>query len=163
MPDRQAPSPTSCSKLRMTNSSFSFEAFRFHQDERSSMYITCHLRARWVSAGGDDQVCGCCDSTCGMRKGRSLPTDNVFYQNSWEAEAALGPILVQDSDWLQMDEFPEEQASQLEVNYQSTTGVSLMMILLAAVCAAVGVVSLTALATLLYLRLRKPHRQQPCR
>ncbi|XP_041718832.2 zona pellucida sperm-binding protein 3 [Coregonus clupeaformis] len=163
---------------------FQLEAFRFHQDERSSMYITCHLRARstsasidsehkacsftteanrWVSAGGDDQVCGCCDSTCGMRKGRSLPTDNVFYQNSWEAEAALGPILVQDSDWLQMDEFPEEQASQLEVNYQSTTGVSLMMILLAAVCAAVGVVSLTALATLLYLRLRKPHRQQPCR
>ncbi|CAB1328064.1 unnamed protein product, partial [Coregonus sp. 'balchen'] len=111
---------------------FQLEAFRFHQDERSSMYITCHLRARsasasidsehkacsftteanrWVSAGGDDQVCGCCDSTCGMRKGR----------NSWEAEAALGPILVQDSDWLQMDEFPEEQASQLEVNYQSTT------------------------------------------
>uniref|UniRef100_A0A4W5JCM3 Zona pellucida sperm-binding protein 3 n=1 Tax=Hucho hucho TaxID=62062 RepID=A0A4W5JCM3_9TELE len=71
------------------------EAFRFHQDERSSMYITCHLRARsasasidseheacsWVSAGGDDLVCDCCDSTCGLRKGRSLPTDNVFHQS----------------------------------------------------------------------------------
>uniref|UniRef100_A0A8C7T6X6 Zona pellucida sperm-binding protein 3 n=1 Tax=Oncorhynchus mykiss TaxID=8022 RepID=A0A8C7T6X6_ONCMY len=30
---------------------------------------------RWASAGGDDLVCGCCDSTCGLRKGRSLLTD----------------------------------------------------------------------------------------
>uniref|UniRef100_A0A4W5JC97 ZP-C domain-containing protein n=1 Tax=Hucho hucho TaxID=62062 RepID=A0A4W5JC97_9TELE len=60
------------------------EAFRFHQDERSSHFLNWGLvifPLRWVSAGGDDLVCDCCDSTCGLRKGRSLPTDNVFHQS----------------------------------------------------------------------------------
>jgi hypothetical protein len=36
---------------------------------------------RWVSAGRDDLVCGCWDSTCGLRMGRSLLTDNAFHQS----------------------------------------------------------------------------------
>uniref|UniRef100_A0A4W5JVC4 ZP-C domain-containing protein n=1 Tax=Hucho hucho TaxID=62062 RepID=A0A4W5JVC4_9TELE len=55
------------------------EAFRFHQDERSSSVCTVLLSCSL--AGGDDLVCDCCDSTCGLRKGRSLPTDNVFHQS----------------------------------------------------------------------------------
>lgn len=27
------------------------------------------LSDRWVSADEDDQVCGCCDATCGIRSG----------------------------------------------------------------------------------------------
>ncbi|XP_048854794.1 zona pellucida sperm-binding protein 3-like isoform X15 [Brienomyrus brachyistius] len=63
------------------------DAFRFSQDGRSSLYITCSLRAtvasvpvdsqhkacsfslaanRWVSVDGNDQVCGCCDASCGL-------------------------------------------------------------------------------------------------
>ncbi|XP_048835569.1 zona pellucida sperm-binding protein 3-like isoform X4 [Brienomyrus brachyistius] len=63
------------------------DAFRFSQDGRSSLYITCSLRAtvasvpvdsqhkacsfslaanRWVSVDGNDQVCGCCDTSCGL-------------------------------------------------------------------------------------------------
>uniref|UniRef100_A0A8C9RYH7 Zona pellucida sperm-binding protein 3 n=1 Tax=Scleropages formosus TaxID=113540 RepID=A0A8C9RYH7_SCLFO len=57
------------------------DAFRFSQETRSSIYITCVLKATmaskradpqhkacsysvWGSADGDDQVCGCCDSSC---------------------------------------------------------------------------------------------------
>lgn len=29
----------------------------------------CGLPDRWVAADEDDQVCGCCDSTCGTRSG----------------------------------------------------------------------------------------------
>ncbi|XP_072556630.1 zona pellucida sperm-binding protein 3-like [Paramormyrops kingsleyae] len=63
------------------------DAFRFSQDGRSSMFITCSLRAtvasvpvdsqhkacsfslaanRWMSVDGNDQVCGCCDTSCGL-------------------------------------------------------------------------------------------------
>ncbi|XP_048835334.1 uncharacterized protein LOC125710092 isoform X47 [Brienomyrus brachyistius] len=63
------------------------DAFRFSQDGRSSLYITCSLRAtvasvpvdsqhkacsfplaanRWMSVDGNDQVCGCCDTSCGL-------------------------------------------------------------------------------------------------
>ncbi|MBN3305178.1 ZP3 protein, partial [Amia calva] len=64
------------SRLRMQ-----LEAFRFHQEARSSLYITCHLTValasqsnaqnkacsfvqRWQSVDGSDQVCSCCDSSC---------------------------------------------------------------------------------------------------
>ncbi|XP_036404326.1 zona pellucida sperm-binding protein 3-like [Megalops cyprinoides] len=59
------------------------EAFRFHQEVKSSIYINCHLRltaaskdtdsvhktcytegSRWRSVDGDDEVCDCCDSNC---------------------------------------------------------------------------------------------------
>uniref|UniRef100_A0A8C9RZP1 Zona pellucida sperm-binding protein 3 n=1 Tax=Scleropages formosus TaxID=113540 RepID=A0A8C9RZP1_SCLFO len=64
------------------------DAFRFSQETRSSIYITCVLKATmaskradpqhkacsysvWGSADGDDQVCGCCDSSCNV-KGRNV-------------------------------------------------------------------------------------------
>ncbi|XP_014006850.2 zona pellucida sperm-binding protein 3-like [Salmo salar] len=42
---------------------FQLEAFRFHQDERSSMYITCHLRARSASASIDSEHEACSFTT----------------------------------------------------------------------------------------------------
>ncbi|MBN3305288.1 ZP3 protein, partial [Amia calva] len=59
------------------------DAFRFYQNTRSSIYISCHLKVipasqnvdsvhkacytegiSWISVDGSDQVCGCCDSSC---------------------------------------------------------------------------------------------------
>lgn len=72
----------------------------------------------WKAAGGDDLVCGCCDSSCAVSKARDLDSDlgkcqskpelyyqfksNVFHHCSLlssdmqkEGEATLGPIMVQ--------------------------------------------------------------------
>ncbi|MBN3320416.1 ZP3 protein, partial [Atractosteus spatula] len=72
------------SKLRMK-----LDAFRFYQDARSSIYITCLLKVTaasqsvdslnkacyttgnvWWSVDGSDQVCSCCDSSCPTTKSR---------------------------------------------------------------------------------------------
>ncbi|CAM4724963.1 unnamed protein product [Leuciscus chuanchicus] len=62
---------------------FQLEAFMFQEGKSPSIYITCILKATlasapsdtqrkscsfangWLAADGNDQVCGCCDSTCG--------------------------------------------------------------------------------------------------
>lgn len=31
----------------------------------------------WTAANGDNQVCGCCETSCSMRKGRSLDSDGI--------------------------------------------------------------------------------------
>uniref|UniRef100_A0AAY4BJI2 Zona pellucida sperm-binding protein 3 n=1 Tax=Denticeps clupeoides TaxID=299321 RepID=A0AAY4BJI2_9TELE len=72
---------------------FQLEAFRFQQGDTGSvcLYITCMLKAtaaasptdaehkacsfvgqKWAGAGGEDQLCSCCDGTCGSRKARDL-------------------------------------------------------------------------------------------
>ncbi|KAM6892888.1 LOW QUALITY PROTEIN: zona pellucida sperm-binding protein 3-like [Lycodopsis pacificus] len=88
---------------------FQLKAFSFPRDHRNSFYITCHLKAaqvsepidlqnkacsflteanRWVASGGDNEVCGCCETS---RRKRSLAAD-VDPQR--EVRVALGPILL---------------------------------------------------------------------
>ncbi|CAL8308388.1 unnamed protein product [Merluccius merluccius] len=98
---------------------FQLQAFRFPQDQRTKMFITCYLRAtaipvavdaehkacsflteanRWVASGGDNQVCSCCETTCTAQKRRRRRRRNSRFSvadEEWEGEAALGPILVQ--------------------------------------------------------------------
>uniref|UniRef100_A0AAZ3NRV2 Zona pellucida sperm-binding protein 3 n=1 Tax=Oncorhynchus tshawytscha TaxID=74940 RepID=A0AAZ3NRV2_ONCTS len=102
---------------------FQLESFRFQpQNDSQQLYITCHLKASaasspidaenkacsftdgWKAAGGDDLVCGCCDSSCAVSKSfiTSLKC-NVFHHCSLissdmqkEGEATLGPIMVQE-------------------------------------------------------------------
>uniref|UniRef100_A0AAY3ZZJ0 Zona pellucida sperm-binding protein 3 n=1 Tax=Denticeps clupeoides TaxID=299321 RepID=A0AAY3ZZJ0_9TELE len=75
---------------------FQLEAFRFQQGDTGSLYITCVLKAtaaasptdaehkacsfvgqKWAGAGGEDQLCSCCDGTCGSRKARDLTSVSV--------------------------------------------------------------------------------------
>ncbi|XP_055778164.1 zona pellucida sperm-binding protein 3-like [Salvelinus fontinalis] len=83
---------------------------RTSQKTMDMIYITCHLKATaassptyaegkacsfvngWRSADGDDQVCGCCDTTCTMRRARAISMDADV---QWEADAVLGPISIQ--------------------------------------------------------------------
>uniref|UniRef100_A0AAY4A3Y2 Zona pellucida sperm-binding protein 3 n=1 Tax=Denticeps clupeoides TaxID=299321 RepID=A0AAY4A3Y2_9TELE len=117
---------------------FQLEAFRFQQGDTGSLFFTCLLKAtaaatptdaehkacsfvgqKWAGAGGEDQLCSCCDGTCGSRKARdltsvfgmwtlcilmgvlhscaihcinpvSLPSDS-----GWEKELLLGPVNLQ--------------------------------------------------------------------
>uniref|UniRef100_A0A672Y2F3 Zona pellucida sperm-binding protein 3 n=1 Tax=Sphaeramia orbicularis TaxID=375764 RepID=A0A672Y2F3_9TELE len=70
---------------------FQLKAFRFQQDHRNLLYITCKMRAttvsvpfdsqnkacsflteanRWVASGGDNKVCSCCETSCSAQRWR---------------------------------------------------------------------------------------------
>ncbi|XP_020311958.1 zona pellucida sperm-binding protein 3 [Oncorhynchus kisutch] len=77
------------------------------------IFLTCHLKATtiafpidfeykacsfintWREAGGNDGVCGCCDSTCSNRKGRDT-TQHQKPANIWEGDVQLGPIFISE-------------------------------------------------------------------
>ncbi|XP_030265200.1 zona pellucida sperm-binding protein 3-like isoform X2 [Sparus aurata] len=118
---------------------FQLKAFRFHQDHRNSLYITCRLTAtrvsvpvnsqhkvcsflteanRWVASGGDNKVCNCCETSCSERRQkRGLAADADL---QWEGTAALGPILLEgDVGEEELTEPPEllpEPASLLQTH-----------------------------------------------
>ncbi|KAA0708889.1 Zona pellucida sperm-binding protein 3 [Triplophysa tibetana] len=90
---------------------FQLEAFRFLQTGSGSVYVTCALKAviastttnpeskacsfadGWTSADENDQVCMCCDATCGSsRKGRSLSDSGLVS----EFEVTIGPIVISE-------------------------------------------------------------------
>ncbi|XP_076829539.1 zona pellucida sperm-binding protein 3-like [Brachyhypopomus gauderio] len=92
---------------------FQLEAFKFQQDNSGLLYFTCFMKAtpasypadaehkacsfssnRWTEAYGVNQVCGCCDTTCSLRKWRDLSEDRG---TQLEGEVILGPIMVEES------------------------------------------------------------------
>ncbi|XP_067116408.1 zona pellucida sperm-binding protein 3-like [Osmerus mordax] len=149
------------------------EAFKFHLDDRSSIYITCHLKARsafipndsenkacsfdsravrWRPSEGSSDVCDCCEKTCvhQRRKMRSLTSDT---DHLWERDEVLGPILIQSRVQEEgLPEFPAEQAELQVVEDQASEGMSWLLVVLAGVCTTV--VWLAVMGTVLYLRLR---------
>ncbi|KAJ8407621.1 hypothetical protein AAFF_G00274780 [Aldrovandia affinis] len=146
---------------------FQLDAFRFAQESRSSIYIFCHLKAtttspnsegkacsfspgsnRWTAISGNDQACSCCDSSCTGRKGRSLSDTAV----QWQGVAVLGPIVVQQV--AANDIVPQSQSVLLKAEDHSA-GVS-EAVVMAGVVAAVGLVCVAVLGTVLVWRRRKP-------
>ncbi|KAG7270843.1 hypothetical protein CRUP_028987 [Coryphaenoides rupestris] len=98
---------------------FQLQVFKFPRNPRTAMFITCYLRAttvavaidaehkacsflteanRWVASGGDNQVCGCCETICTAqrtgrrRRKRSGPSSDA--DEEWVGEVSLRPILV---------------------------------------------------------------------
>ncbi|XP_016330810.1 zona pellucida sperm-binding protein 3-like [Sinocyclocheilus anshuiensis] len=88
---------------------FQLEAFRFQRDDRGLVYITCALKAvmastptcpenkacsfinGWTSVDDNDQVCMCCDTTCGLgRKGQALSDSGLVS----EGKATIGPVVI---------------------------------------------------------------------
>ena len=88
---------------------FQLEAFRFQQDDSGLVYITCALKAvmastptspenkacsfinGWTSVDDNDQVCMCCDSTCGLSSEGQARSDLGLVS---EGKATIGPIVI---------------------------------------------------------------------
>ncbi|KAJ8337279.1 hypothetical protein SKAU_G00384990 [Synaphobranchus kaupii] len=99
---------------------------------------------RWISASGNDQACSCCDTSCVVRKGRSVDSGAQY-----AGTAVLGPIVVQEA----AKDVPESH-SRVKADDRAE-GPSEAMII-AGVMAAVGFVCMIVLGTLLVQRRYKP-------
>ncbi|CAK6962496.1 zona pellucida sperm-binding protein 3-like [Scomber scombrus] len=158
---------------------FQLKAFKFHQDHRNSLYITCHLKAttlsvpidshhkacsflpeanRWVASGGDNKVCSCCETSCSERRlRRSLAADADL---QWEGTAALGPILLEENilqnELTELSEFPPESSSLLHTLEVIQAASCPSVALLCGVGAALAVMLLFFMGGAIHSRLHKP-------
>ncbi|XP_041822243.1 zona pellucida sperm-binding protein 3-like [Chelmon rostratus] len=165
---------------------FQLKAFRFHQDHRNSVYITCRLKAtsvsvpidpqhkacsflteanRWVASGGDNKVCSCCETSCSeQRRQRRLAADAVDSLPAdldWEGTAALGPILVEEK--VLEEELSELRPGPLVQIHKVTQAASYTSIaLLCGVGAALAVVLLVFMGAVICSRLHKPTGHAVC-
>ncbi|ROI68656.1 Zona pellucida sperm-binding protein 3 [Anabarilius grahami] len=95
---------------------FQLEAFMFQESSSPYVYITCILKATiasvpsdakrkscsfangWFAADGNNQVCGCCDSTCGPDGGFASPYgDDWSYQRPSNSYFLGGVINIEAS------------------------------------------------------------------
>lgn len=162
---------------------FQLKAFRFHQGDKNSIYITCHLKAtkidvptdsqhkacsflteaqRWVASGGDNKICDCCETSCsGQRQRRSSAADAAL---EWEGMAALGPILLEDGilheDLTEVSELLPGPVPQLHTQGESHAA-SRLTALLCGAGAALAVV-LVFTSAVICRRLRKPIGYSVC-
>ncbi|XP_030607042.1 zona pellucida sperm-binding protein 3-like isoform X2 [Archocentrus centrarchus] len=163
---------------------FQLKAFRFHRDDRNSLYITCHLKAapvsapvdwqhkacsflteakRWVASGGDNKVCSCCETSCGeQRWKRSLAANDAL---RWEGTAALGPILLEENvpeeELTELFELPPEPVSLLQTQDVTQAALFSSVALLCGVSAVLAVV-LVFTGAVICSRLRKPVGYSVC-
>ncbi|KAL7883386.1 hypothetical protein SRHO_G00010450 [Serrasalmus rhombeus] len=89
---------------------FQLEAFVFQQQRSELIYLTCFLNATptsaptdamhkacsftangWTAADDDDGVCGCCDTSCGLRDGGSK---SPGAGQQWGGKVPVGPVRV---------------------------------------------------------------------
>uniref|UniRef100_A0AAY4AVQ9 Zona pellucida sperm-binding protein 3 n=1 Tax=Denticeps clupeoides TaxID=299321 RepID=A0AAY4AVQ9_9TELE len=76
---------------------FQLEAFRFQQGDTGSVRVSSWPYTLmvpppwWAGAGGEDQLCSCCDGSCGSRKARDLTSVS---DSGWEKEISLGPLFI---------------------------------------------------------------------
>ncbi|XP_048048137.1 zona pellucida sperm-binding protein 3-like isoform X1 [Megalobrama amblycephala] len=105
---QESSSPYVCTKNIMSEFNYQSVYVTCHPLQ---IYITCILKATiasvpsdaqrkscsfangWFAADGNDQVCGCCDSTCGPDGGFAA---SPFGGLQWEGKASLGPVMVQE-------------------------------------------------------------------
>ncbi|XP_077423730.1 zona pellucida sperm-binding protein 3-like isoform X2 [Vanacampus margaritifer] len=97
---------------------FEVEAFKFQQDDRGALYITCSLKATpatalaadsankacsfangWTEASGVHEACSCCDTDCGTGSWQRVTGNQGHFSATgpkWEEEVAIGPITVKE-------------------------------------------------------------------
>nr|XP_055062119.1 zona pellucida sperm-binding protein 3-like isoform X1 [Misgurnus anguillicaudatus] len=144
---------------------FQIEAFRFQQDPSRSIYITCHLKATstssatdsmhkacsyvtrtnsWVAVNGDDHLCDCCESSCAIRKGRSVNSEGDF---SLEDEATVGPIFIEETRPDEKHLLPIRESFRPSLKDPEF---SIELLLVTGLVVVVGVLSAVILGTLFY-------------
>ncbi|CAB1417217.1 unnamed protein product [Pleuronectes platessa] len=158
---------------------FLLKAFRFQRDHSCSIYITCRLKAmtvsvpvdlqhkacsflteanRWVASGGDNKVCGCCESSCGQeRPRRALVADaGLPPELQWEAEVALGPVL-EEEEPTEVSELPPERLLLLHTQEVTPAASSQSIALLCGLGAVLSVVLISFMAAITVTNLCKLH------
>ncbi|XP_070813920.1 zona pellucida sperm-binding protein 3-like [Chaetodon trifascialis] len=151
---------------------FQLKAFRFHQDQRNSLFITCRLKAtvvsipidsqhkacsflteadRWVASGGDNKVCSCCETSCSEQRRRRRHAADADVE--WEGTAALGPILLEEN-------IQKEEQSELGPVTQAASDSSIA--LLCGAGAALAVALLVLMGANISSRLHKPTGHAVC-
>ncbi|XP_016094831.1 zona pellucida sperm-binding protein 3-like [Sinocyclocheilus grahami] len=103
----------------------------------------------WTAINGDDQVCGCCETSCTMRKGRSLDTDD----STLEDEATVGPIFVHEL--LSVEDEPLLQIHKSSRVSSKDAEFSMELVLMTGLVVAVGLVCVIVLGTLFYQRRQR--------
>ncbi|TRZ00177.1 hypothetical protein DNTS_032256 [Danionella cerebrum] len=144
---------------------FQLEAFRFKEELTGVMYLTCYLKAvpvswpedavnkacsfipgsnSWISANGDNQVCGCCQTSCGTRRARSLEQDYTV-----EDKVLLGPIFVLEpkDESVNVEDSSEVSAKDAESSFE--------LVLMVCLMAGFGVLSAAILGALFCYRRNK--------
>ncbi|ROI68653.1 Zona pellucida sperm-binding protein 3 [Anabarilius grahami] len=119
---------------------FQLEAFMFQESSSPYIYITCILKATiasvpsdaqrkscsfangWFAADGNNQVCGCCDSTCGPDGGFSSPYGGLWnpLQVASQFQSPLSPVsrnLAQDPFGLQEKQLLQGPVKPLDWRY----------------------------------------------
>ncbi|XP_067833722.1 zona pellucida sperm-binding protein 3-like [Heptranchias perlo] len=162
---------------------FDLDAFRFFGDDRSLIFITCHLKVAAVDQRDSmnkactfqniwtpleestNDVCACCHlGSCsatrefrldsrGRRDLASGPESDA--ELKWEGEASLGPLVILDPD---VTELATESLNEVEQRMQerSPGGVeSEVVLILALTVTAVSLISASLIALFLY----RKHKQ----
>ncbi|XP_034073263.1 zona pellucida sperm-binding protein 3-like [Gymnodraco acuticeps] len=160
---------TSYFMQRSQEDKLNFQLKAFKLDHRNSLYITCLMKAtkvsvpidsqhkacsylteanRWMASGGDNKVCGCCESSCSEpRWKRSLAADAGLVQ--WEGGVALGPVLLQENILTQ-------KLTALQVHEVTGAASYTSLALLCGVGAALAVVLLLLMGAIICSRQNKP-------
>ncbi|XP_066577029.1 zona pellucida sperm-binding protein 3 [Amia ocellicauda] len=167
------PRPQDVTKLQLV-----LDAFRFHNEANSSIYLTCHLKVTaasqavdnldkacqpvgnsWSSVDGSDQVCSCCDSSCNPLSGSRLIGRfgrDLAFKEEWEGDAMVSVrVLEKPQDAVPPVE-TNAQRSPLTAEDGKAAGISAEVVLLAGVVAAVAVLCIAVLGTVLYRRASPP-------
>ncbi|XP_072420933.1 zona pellucida sperm-binding protein 3-like [Chiloscyllium punctatum] len=165
---------------------FDLDAFRFYGDERSLMFITCHLRVAAVDQGdsrskactfqklqniwtpleeSDSDICACCHvGNCGspreilipFRGSRDLGPE-AESEAGLEGEASLGPLIILDTELTNVATQPlTEGDRRMQEKYPRGVESELVVMVVLTV-AAVCLISASLLALFLYRR----HKQTP--
>ncbi|XP_048473985.1 zona pellucida sperm-binding protein 3-like isoform X2 [Rhincodon typus] len=103
---------------------FDLDALRFYGDERSLIFITCHLKVAAVDQGdsrnkacifqklhkvwtpleeSNSDICACCHvGNCGSTREILFPSRESEAGLQWEGEASLGPLLILDPELISL-------------------------------------------------------------
>ncbi|XP_066553398.1 zona pellucida sperm-binding protein 3-like [Amia ocellicauda] len=142
------PRPQDVTKLQMV-----LDAFRFHNDANSSIYMTCHLKVTAASQAVDnlDKACYPVGNRYFGRYRRDLA-----FKEEWEGDATVFVrVLEKPQDAIPPVE-TNAQRSPLTAEDRKEAGISAEVVLLAGVVAAVAVVCIAVLGTVLYRRASSP-------
>ncbi|XP_028652064.1 zona pellucida sperm-binding protein 3-like [Erpetoichthys calabaricus] len=150
---------------------FSVQAFRFYQDSRSLIYLSCHLKVTpvsenpnavnkacsydstngWTPVEGDPSICSCCQTqNCPSAKARLVKRAI----ESIEADASVGPLLIEPVNHKPMSKKSSPLQRIVDETKKSGFSESPLAFFLVGSLASVAVVCLIVALIVLYVKCK---------